>query len=133
MTYPGRSRLAAILAATTLVLVAGGVAVASTRGGDGDKPRAPATVSVTTVATPAPTTPATTSVSRAATPATTAPPVVRVPEAPPVTLSYDPVTVPPYTAPPPTTIPRAGPPGLGCHESLVPMPECDVGPIIVGP
>ncbi len=130
-------RAAAGLGAAVLALIVAGAAVASDRQSQGDDHRVPAPTSTTAVTAPAPVAPPTTGASASAasgassTPTTAVAPAV--PAAPPVTLSYDPMQVPASTTAPPTTVGVRGGGGLGCHESLVPIPECGIGPYVTEP
>ncbi len=129
-------RVAAGLAAAVLVLIVAGAAVASDRQGPGHDHQVPGATSTTTVSAPAQTAPpiagAAASAASGASSAPTTAVAPTVPPAPPVTLSYDPVHLPPSTVAPPTTVGAPGG-GLGCQESLVPMPECDRGPYVTEP
>ncbi len=130
-------RAAAGLGAAVLVLIVAGAAVASDRQGQGDDRRVPGPTSTTTVPAPAPVAPPTTGASvRAASGGSSTPTTAvasAVPAAPPVTLSYEPMQVAPSTTAPPTTLGVPGGGGLGCHESLVPIPECGTGPYVTEP
>ncbi len=127
-------RAAAGLGAAVLALIVVGSAVASGRQNQGDDHRVPVSTSTTTVTAPAPVAPPTTGASAStASGGSTAPTTAVAPATPPVTLSYDPMRVPPSTTAPPTTVGVRGGGGLGCHESLVPIPECGTGPYVTEP
>ncbi|MEN3315677.1 MAG: hypothetical protein V7605_1911 [Acidimicrobiaceae bacterium] len=128
-------QVAIALGSAIVVLVAAGVAVASVRGDDPARPRPPATPDSAVTTTVPPAEPATSAppLTAAAPRSTSAPsPAPAVPGTTPTTLAYRPFQPPPTTAAPPTTVPTFGGSG-GCHESLVPIPECGVGPYVTEP
>jgi len=135
MSTPVFRRVTTALGATIIVLIATGVAMASDRGDQRAEPRPPVTTPVTTVATAPSTPPPTTSAP--GTPSVkplqvATPPEPVAPSTTPVTLSYEPFHPTPPTAAPPTTA-RTSTGYGGCHESLVPIPECGVGPFVTEP